>query len=74
METFSNAPHVHSQIKRPSLSVGSKQLFMQGPPQLREATAPNLEKPLQDLMASGSDVTVTDSALPFSLVLRVTLS
>ena len=47
---------------------------MQGPPQLREATLPNLERPLKELFSSTSDVTVTDRALPFNLVLRVSLS
>ena len=63
----------HSQIKRPSLSTGSKQLYMQGPPQLEQATRPNLEKPLSELIKSGETLTVTDSALPFSMSLSVTL-
>lgn len=54
--------------------IGAKQLYMQGPPQLKAATAPNLEKKLSELISSGDDVVVTDTALPFSLQLRVTLS
>lgn len=65
---------MRSQIKRPSLSTGSKQLYMQGPPQLEQATRPNLEKPLSELIKSGETLTVTDSALPFSMSLSVTLA
>jgi hypothetical protein len=67
----SAASGIYSQVKRPSLSVGTKQLFLQGPPDLREATAPNLEKTLGELFESGSQVAVTDAALPFSLTLQV---
>lgn len=63
-----------SQIKRPSLMQGPTQLFMQGPPQLKAATAPNLDKKLSELFNSGDDIVVTDTSLPFNLGLRVTLT
>lgn len=60
-----------SQIRRPSLRLASKSLYLQAPPQLEEATRPNLEKTLAELMQSGDVVTVTDAGLPFSLDLVV---
>ncbi|GAA6012682.1 hypothetical protein JCM11491_002527 [Sporobolomyces phaffii] len=59
------------QIKRPSLSLSGKNLYLQAPPQLELATRPNLEKTLAELMTSGDVLTVTDSGLPFSLDLQV---
>ncbi|GAA5932268.1 NEDD8-activating protein UBA3 [Sporobolomyces koalae] len=59
------------QIKRPSLSLSGKNLYLQAPPQLELATRPNLEKPLSELFSSGDVLTVTDSSLPFSLDLQV---
>ncbi|KAG0150700.1 hypothetical protein CROQUDRAFT_72584 [Cronartium quercuum f. sp. fusiforme G11] len=61
------------QIKLPSLSTEKGPLFFQSPPQLRQATEPNLQKKLHELIADGEQITVTDSNLPFSLNLRVTL-
>lgn len=61
----------HRQIKRPSLSLAGKNLYLQAPPQLELATRPNLEKTLSELIASGDVLTVTDSGLPFSLDLQV---
>jgi NEDD8-activating enzyme E1 len=60
-----------SQIKKPSLSATGKQLYLQAPPQLEEATRPNLEKKLSELLEPGEQVTVTSSTLPFNLTLRV---
>ncbi|GAA5905675.1 NEDD8-activating protein UBA3 [Sporobolomyces salmoneus] len=59
------------QIKRPSLSLSGKNLYLQAPPQLELATRPNLEKTLSELFSSGDVLTVTDSGLPFSLDLQV---
>ncbi|KAG7549045.1 hypothetical protein FFLO_03081 [Filobasidium floriforme] len=60
------------QIKKPSISFGSGQpLFWQAPPQFYEQTKHNLEKDLDELIASGDEITVTDKALPFSLDLRI---
>lgn len=59
------------QIKKPSLSTSTTQIYFQAPPQLEEATRPNLEKKVSQLVPSGSQITVTASTLPFSLTLRV---
>lgn len=59
------------QIRRPSLRIATKSLYLQAPPQLEEATRPNLTKTLGELMTSGDVVTVTDAGLPFSLDLIV---
>jgi len=60
------------QIKKPSLSTQTKQIYFQAPPQLEAATRPNLEKKVSELVPDGGDVTVTASTLPFSLSLRIT--
>lgn len=62
------------QIKKPSLSTPTKQIYFQAPPQLEQATRPNLEKKVSELVEDGGEVTVTASTLPFSLSLRVTYS
>jgi NEDD8-activating enzyme E1 len=62
------------QIKKPSLSTPTKQLYFQAPPQLEEATRPNLEKKLSEFVPAGGEVTVTSTSLPFSLSLRVQYS
>src|SRR5262245_57608836 len=61
-----------SQIKKPSLSTSMKQIYFQAPQQLEEATRPNLEKKVSDLVENGGEITVTASSLPFNLSLRVT--
>lgn len=63
-----------SQIRRPSISFGTKNLYLQAPPQLEQATRPNLEKTLGELMTSGDVLTVTDAGLPFSLSLAIDFS
>ncbi|KAM0755238.1 hypothetical protein T439DRAFT_322285 [Meredithblackwellia eburnea MCA 4105] len=60
------------QIRRPSLSFGTTNLYLQAPPQLELATRPNLEKTLLELLGpSGGVLSVTDSGLPWSLSLQV---
>lgn len=59
------------QVKKPSLSAGAKKIYFQAPPQLEQATRPNLEKKVSDLVAEGGEITVTATTLPFSLSLRV---
>ncbi|RXW18611.1 hypothetical protein EST38_g7241 [Candolleomyces aberdarensis] len=59
------------QIKKPSLSTPTKQLYLQAPPQLEQATRPNLEKKVSELVPPSGEVTVTASTLPFSLSLRI---
>ncbi|KAF8637393.1 hypothetical protein AX17_002888 [Amanita inopinata Kibby_2008] len=60
------------QVKKPSLSTPTKQIYLQAPPQLEEATRPNLSKKVTDLVPPGGEITVTASTLPFSLLLRIT--
>jgi ubiquitin-activating enzyme E1 C len=38
---------------------------------LEEATRPNLEKLLKDVVGEGEEITVTDPALPFQMSLRM---
>ncbi|KAF8334441.1 hypothetical protein F5887DRAFT_991203 [Amanita rubescens] len=59
------------QIKKPSLSTPNKQIYLQAPPQLEEATRPNLAKKVSELVPPGGEITVTASTLPFSLSLRI---
>ncbi|KAJ6502440.1 NEDD8 activating enzyme [Mycena sanguinolenta] len=59
------------QIKKPSLSTPTTQLYLQAPPQLEEATRPNLKKKVKELVAQDGEVTVTSTSLPFSLSLRL---
>jgi NEDD8-activating enzyme E1 len=61
-----------SQIKKPSLSSGTTQIYFQAPPQLEEATRPNLQKKVSELVEDGSDILVTASSLPLNLNLLVT--
>ncbi|CAE6455148.1 unnamed protein product [Rhizoctonia solani] len=58
------------QIKKPSLSASGKNIYLQAPPQLEQATRPNLEKKLSELVPNGGDITVTATTLPFNLTLR----
>ncbi|EPS98523.1 hypothetical protein FOMPIDRAFT_1148591 [Fomitopsis schrenkii] len=60
------------QVKKPSLTTATKQLYLQGPPQLEELTRPNLEKKVSELVEEGDYITVTARTLPFDLTLRVT--
>ena len=60
-----------SQVKRPSLSTPDKQIYFQAPPQLEQATRPNLEKKVSELVPDGGEITVTATTLPFNLSLRV---
>lgn len=73
-------PNPHRQIRRPSLRTATKSLYLQAPPQLEQATRPNLALTLGELLAvdgeaagaaGGGEVTVTDASMPFSLGLRV---
>lgn len=68
-------PRPSRQIKAPSLSLAGRPVFFQAPKQLRLATEPNLDKALAELFGGEltQDLVITDSSLPFSLNLRVTL-
>lgn len=61
----------YRQIKKPSLRTALQSLYLQAPPQLEEATRPNLQRPLKDMVANGQEVSVTDPGLPFSIKLRI---
>jgi len=52
------------QLKKPSIRVPGKSLYMQAPPPLQQATKCNLPKPLRDLIADGDILDVTDPSLP----------
>ncbi|RDB21497.1 NEDD8-activating enzyme E1 catalytic subunit [Hypsizygus marmoreus] len=60
------------QIKKPSLSTPTSQIYLQAPPQLEASTRPNLAKKVSELVPPEGEVTVTASTLPFSLSLRIT--
>ncbi|GJJ78034.1 NEDD8-activating enzyme E1 [Entomortierella parvispora] len=62
-----------AQLKKPSFAIAGKPLYLQAPKSLEEALRPNLLKPLKDLVSSGDQITVTDSTLPFSLQVEITL-
>lgn len=62
---------MYSQIKKPSLA-SDKPIYFQGPPQLEQATRPNLEKKVSEVLNSSSTINVTSTSLPFSLNLSVT--
>ncbi|KAJ7940519.1 hypothetical protein B0H13DRAFT_1938514 [Mycena leptocephala] len=62
------------QIKKPSLSTPTVQIYLQGPPQLEEATRPNLTKKVKELIPGGGEVTVTSTTLPFSLSLSISFT
>jgi ubiquitin-activating enzyme E1 C len=47
---------------------------MRAPPPLEEATRVNLKKKLKDLFPSGTELSITDSALPMNLRLAVHFS
>jgi ubiquitin-activating enzyme E1 C len=58
------------QIKRPSLSYSTgAPLFYQAPPQLHEATKPNLAKTLAELKLD--EIVITDPNLPFTVTVEV---
>ncbi|KAF9053830.1 hypothetical protein BDZ89DRAFT_1056385 [Hymenopellis radicata] len=59
------------QIKKPSLSTPTSQIYFQAPPQLEAATRPNLIKKVSELVPDKGEVTVTATTLPFSLSLRI---
>jgi len=52
------------QLKRPSIRAPGKSLYMQAPRQLEEATRPNLDKILKDLIIEGDILDITDPSLP----------
>ena len=61
-------------LRNPSIVGVSKTLYMPNPPSLEMMTRPNLDKPLEDLVKSGEEVTVTDSVFPGDLSLRLVIN
>ncbi|KAJ7219390.1 hypothetical protein GGX14DRAFT_516453 [Mycena pura] len=59
------------QIKKPSLSTPTMQLYLQAPPELEKATRPNLQKKVKELVPQQGEITVTSRSLPFSLSLSI---
>ncbi|KAI8985087.1 hypothetical protein BDB01DRAFT_788873 [Pilobolus umbonatus] len=60
-----------TQLKKPSLRTATTSIYMQAPKALEKATRPNLSKQLGSLVEEGEYITITDSALPVSLQLRI---
>lgn len=50
-------------LKSPSITTGTKTLYMQKPPALEQMTKPNLDKALSSLISSGEELVVTDPTL-----------
>ncbi|KAJ3417603.1 hypothetical protein HDV05_000060 [Chytridiales sp. JEL 0842] len=59
------------QLKKPSLRSSSTSLYMRAPAFLEQATRPNLEKKLEELLQDGDTVIVTDDALPVNIELQI---
>lgn len=59
--------------KAPSLSTGTRSLYLRQPPQLEAATRGNLVKTMKSLVEPGEEVVLTDPNLPFSLRLKMDL-
>lgn len=60
--------------RRPFLrTVQGKTLYASSPAPLQEATAPNLDKTMSDLVPATIEITLTDRDLPFARALIVTL-
>ncbi|ORY80368.1 hypothetical protein BCR37DRAFT_349150 [Protomyces lactucae-debilis] len=60
-----------TQLKAPSIRSAAKSLYLQAPPQLEEATRPNLLKKMSELVEENDEVSVTSASLPFSLKLKI---
>lgn len=64
------------QLKRPSFSLNGAPLYWVAPAQIEQSTRANLSKTLGELLtgSGNEDLTVTDSALPIELNLRITFA
>ncbi|KAI9915043.1 hypothetical protein PsorP6_007538 [Peronosclerospora sorghi] len=58
-------------LSKPSISSGTANLFMQGPPALRAATSPNLDKTLRELITDREYLTITDAVFVGDLALSL---
>ncbi|KAJ0394055.1 hypothetical protein ATCC90586_011280 [Pythium insidiosum] len=61
-------------LLRPSISSSNANLFMQGPPALREATSKNLGKKLSELIRDGDVLTITDAVFVGDLALSLQIN
>ncbi|KAG0650804.1 Ubiquitin modifier-activating enzyme 3 [Hyphodiscus hymeniophilus] len=59
----SMAARPEAQLKKPSISSGSKTLFFQSPESLMLKTRPNLEKRIGELLENGEEIAVSDPSL-----------
>ncbi|ABN67018.2 predicted protein [Scheffersomyces stipitis CBS 6054] len=59
------------QMSSPSLTTAEKSLYLRNPPNLEQATRPNLAKKFNTLVRAGDEVVITDPNLPISLRLTV---
>lgn len=59
------------QVTRPSVATKTKQLYLQSPQLLEEATRPNLTKTLSSLIDEHEEMVLTDPALPITMKLVV---
>jgi ubiquitin-activating enzyme E1 C len=59
----SMAVRPEAQLKKPSISSGTKTLFMQSPESLMLKTRPNLEKKIGELVEDGEEIAVSDPSL-----------
>ncbi|KAI9353609.1 hypothetical protein BDR26DRAFT_907205 [Obelidium mucronatum] len=70
-KTWKLSDLVESLLERQGTQLKKAHLYMQSPKQLEEATRPNLEKLVVDMVEDGETIVVTDASLPISLQLVV---
>ncbi|KAH8925522.1 hypothetical protein BT69DRAFT_1260270 [Atractiella rhizophila] len=63
-----------TQVKKPSLLIGTRKLYFQAPPQFEKQTRPNLSKKISELCQAGDTITIQDSAYPFAIYVKVNFS
>lgn len=61
-------------LKAPSLTKADSTLYMQKPKFLEQATRPNLDKPISELVDDDDEITVTDAIFPGDVALTLKLS
>ncbi|KAJ1456384.1 hypothetical protein M885DRAFT_517912 [Pelagophyceae sp. CCMP2097] len=65
---------VDVRLKAPSLTTAEHSLYMRKPKVLEQATRPNLEKSLSELVADDEEVTITDPIFPGDAALTIRIS
>jgi NEDD8-activating enzyme E1 len=68
IETLKERPE--AQLKKPSLRTEAKNLYLQSRP-LKDILAPNLKKPMKDLVEDGEEIGVTDPAFQVSFKFKI---